>query len=166
MGCKGRDTIHMCLLTGGLWLGVHMHGFINLFLFESSDCWLLAFVLCSVLEMWLQKKEKLLLSNEAEIRPHKDDSEMKAYIKYHIENVTGALEWGQKNEERYPKLCRAAKGIYSIQYTSTSSEGLFTKDGFITIKTWSTHLRARLASWFSSSVIWKSINQRTVVTQY
>lgn len=59
---------------------------------------------------------------------------MKAYIKDYTKSNTGPLEWWQKNEERYPKLSRAAKRIHSIPSTSTPSERIFSKAGFIASK--------------------------------
>ena len=73
--------------------------------------------------------------DEEEEQPEEGGSEMKAYIKDYTKSNTGPLEWWQKNEERYPKLSRAAKRIHSIPSTSTPSERIFSKAGFIISKT-------------------------------
>lgn len=95
-----------------------------------------------------QEKEKdqvmsmLLSSDEEEQQP--GDSEMKAYLKDTTKSSTGPLEWWQKNEERYPKLSMAAKRFHSIPSTSTPSERIFSKAGFIISKTRSALLPANV----------------------
>lgn len=76
----------------------------------------------------------LLSSDEEEGQSEEEGSEMKAYIKDYTKSSTGPLEWWQKNEDRYPKLSRAAKRIHSIPTTSTPSERIFSKAGFIASK--------------------------------
>ncbi len=66
----------------------------------------------------------MLLSSDEEEQLLEDtqESEMRAYLKDTTKSNTGLLEWWQKNEERYPKLSRAAKRIHSIPSTSTPSD--------------------------------------------
>lgn len=47
---------------------------------------------------------------------------------------SGPLTWWQKNEERYPKLARAAKPLHSIPSMSKPSEHFFSKARFIVTK--------------------------------
>ncbi|KAM3858642.1 E3 SUMO-protein ligase ZBED1-like [Diretmus argenteus] len=76
----------------------------------------------------------LLASDEEEEQVDDENSEMKAYLKDFTKCSGGPLEWWQKNEERYPKLSRAARRIHSIPSTSTPSERIFSKAGFIANK--------------------------------
>lgn len=63
----------------------------------------------------------------------------KKEVKYYLQDRTkvdaGPLAWWGKNEDRYPKLARAAKYLLSIPATSTPSERIFSKAGFIFNKT-------------------------------
>ncbi|XP_020315982.1 zinc finger BED domain-containing protein 1-like [Oncorhynchus kisutch] len=63
----------------------------------------------------------------------------KKEVKYYLQDRTkvdaGPLAWWGKNEDRYPRLARAAKYLLSIPATSTPSERIFSKAGFIFNKT-------------------------------
>lgn len=61
--------------------------------------------------------------------------EIKDYLQDRTKVETGPLAWWRKNEERYPKLARVAKHLLSIPATSTPSERIFSKAGFIVSKT-------------------------------
>lgn len=91
--------------------------------------------------MPLQKKRKqdeisMLMGTDEEQQAEEQNSEMKRYLedKTKVESG-GPLAWWQRNEERYPKLARAAMRVHSIPSTSTSSERIFSKAGFIVSKT-------------------------------
>lgn len=89
-----------------------------------------------------QPKEKDLVlamllsvsSDEEEGQLEEEGSKMKAYIQDCTKSSTGLREWWLKKEERNPKLSRAAKRIHRIPTTSTPSERIFSKSGFIASK--------------------------------
>ena len=70
----------------------------------------------------------MLLSEDEEEEPQ-DDSEMVAYVKDPTKSTAGPLDRWRKNEDRYPKLSKAAKRIHCIPMTSTPSERIFFKAG-------------------------------------
>lgn len=88
----------------------------------------------------------LMLLSSAEEEQQPRDSEMKTYFKDTTKSSTGPqeMEWWQKNEERYPKRSRATKRFLSIPSTSTPSERIFSKPGFIISKTRSALLPANV----------------------
>ena len=82
--------------------------------------------------------------SEDEEEEPQDDSEMVAYVKDPTKSTGGPLDWWRKNEDRYPKLSKAAKRIHCIPTTSTPSERIFSKAGFIINKTRSALLPANV----------------------
>ncbi|KAJ8355180.1 hypothetical protein AAFF_G00088070 [Aldrovandia affinis] len=81
--------------------------------------------------------EMLLCGEDEEKEDQGADSkdEMNDYLQDHTKVDSGPLAWWEKNEDRYPKLARAAKHLLSIPATSTPSEQIFSKAGFIVNKT-------------------------------
>ena len=77
----------------------------------------------------------MLMGIDEEQQTEEQNSEMKRYLEDKTKVESGPLAWWQKNEERYPKLARAAVRIHSIPSTSTPSERIFSKAGFIVSKT-------------------------------
>lgn len=84
------------------------------------------------------KKEKqaeismLMAIDEEEHAEEKD--ELKMYLADKTKVDSGPLAWWLKNEHRYPKLAKAAKRLHCIPSTSTPSERIFSKAGFIVNK--------------------------------
>ncbi|KAK1875359.1 Zinc finger BED domain containing protein 1 [Dissostichus eleginoides] len=75
----------------------------------------------------------MAFDEDQETEDHK--KEMKTNLEDRTKVDKGPLIWWKLNEERYPKLARAAKRIHSIPSTSTPSERIFSKAGFIVSKT-------------------------------
>lgn len=61
--------------------------------------------------------------------------EMKNYLKDKTKVDSGPLGWWKKNQDRYPSLVRVTKRLLCIPATSTPSERIFSKAGFIVNKT-------------------------------
>ncbi|ROL45250.1 Lovastatin nonaketide synthase [Anabarilius grahami] len=81
------------------------------------------------------KKEKqaeisMLMAIDEEDHAEEKD-ELKMYLADKTKVDSGPLAWWQKNEHRYPKLAKAAKSLHCIPSTSTPSERIFLKAGFI-----------------------------------
>ncbi|RXN34368.1 zinc finger BED domain-containing 1-like protein [Labeo rohita] len=76
----------------------------------------------------------MLLASDEDEEEQDETSEMKVYLKDFTKCNGGPLEWWKKNEDRYPKLSRVAKRFHSIPSTSTPSERIFSKAGFIANK--------------------------------
>ncbi|XP_053346541.1 zinc finger BED domain-containing protein 4-like [Clarias gariepinus] len=76
----------------------------------------------------------MLLASDEDEEEQDETSEMKVYLKDFTKCNGGPLEWWKKNKDRYPKLSRVAKRFHSIPSTSTPSERIFSKAGFIANK--------------------------------
>ena len=69
-------------------------------------------------------------------RSRQKNNEIKIYLGDRTKVDSGPpTDGGEKNDERYPKLARAAKHVHSIPSTSTPSECVFSKADFIVSKT-------------------------------
>lgn len=77
----------------------------------------------------------MAMATDEEQQTEGRNNEIKQYLEDRTKVDSGPLTWWQKNEDRYSKLARAAKRVHSIPSTSTPSEHIFSKDGFIVNKT-------------------------------
>uniref|UniRef100_A0A8C7R8M3 HAT C-terminal dimerisation domain-containing protein n=1 Tax=Oncorhynchus mykiss TaxID=8022 RepID=A0A8C7R8M3_ONCMY len=83
-----------------------------------------------------REMEMLMCGDEEEKEDQRDSKEeIKDYLQDRTKVNGGPLAWWGKNEDRYPKLARAAKYLFSIPATSTPSERIFSKAGLIFNKT-------------------------------
>ena len=85
-------------------------------------------------KVWEYFEKVMPLASDEDEEEQDGTGEMKAYLKDFTKCNGGPLEWWQKNEDRYPKLSRAARRLHSIPSTSTPSERIFSKAGFIANK--------------------------------
>uniref|UniRef100_A0A8C4GRK4 HAT C-terminal dimerisation domain-containing protein n=1 Tax=Dicentrarchus labrax TaxID=13489 RepID=A0A8C4GRK4_DICLA len=81
--------------------------------------------------MLLCGDEEDLVSTESGGR---STEEMKNYLQDRTKIESGLLGWWKKNQDRYPSLARVAKRLLCIPATSTPSERIFSKAGFIVNK--------------------------------
>jgi len=82
-----------------------------------------------------QQEISMLMASDEEQQTEAEANEIKTYLEDRTKVDKGPLTWWKINEERYPKLARAAKRVHSIPSTSTPSERIFSKAGFIVSKT-------------------------------
>ncbi|XP_073691495.1 E3 SUMO-protein ligase ZBED1-like [Garra rufa] len=83
--------------------------------------------------MLLCEDEGDLISRESSGRSAVTE-EMKNYLQDRTKIDSGPLGWWKKNQDRYPNLARVAKRLLCIPATSTPSERIFSKAGFIVNK--------------------------------
>ncbi|XP_039535814.1 E3 SUMO-protein ligase ZBED1-like [Pimephales promelas] len=83
--------------------------------------------------MLLCEDEDDLISRESGGRSRVTE-EMKNYLQDRTKIDSGPLGWWKKNQDRYPSLARVAKRLLCIPATSTPSERIFSKAGFIVNK--------------------------------
>ena len=62
------------------------------------------------------------------------EMELEEFLRESSKAPSGPLAWWKENASRYPKLARAAKRLLAIPATSTPSERIFSKAGFIVNK--------------------------------
>ncbi|KAI2659745.1 hypothetical protein H4Q32_022264 [Labeo rohita] len=76
-------------------------------------------------------------SDDKEEEEHGDGAkkEMEQYLKDATKVHSGQLAWWKQNSDRYPKLAFAAKHLLCVLPTSTPSERIFSKAGYIVNKT-------------------------------
>ncbi|KAL3066097.1 hypothetical protein OYC64_016110 [Pagothenia borchgrevinki] len=88
-----------------------------------------------------KKQQEMLLQSESddeEEKEHDGDSakkEMEQYLRDTTKIQSGPLAWWKQNSDRYPKLAFAAKHCLCVPATSTPSERIFSKAGYIVNKT-------------------------------
>ena len=87
-----------------------------------------------------EREIAMLLSDDDEEKEDIDDSdsakqEMEQYLSDKSKFSSGPLAWWKNNTDRYPKLALAAKHCLCIPATSTPSERIFSKAGYIVNKT-------------------------------
>ena len=99
----------------------------------------------------------MLLASDEDEEEQDETSKMKAYLKDFTKCNGGPLEWWKKNEDRYPKLPRAARRFHSIPSTSTPSEMIFSKAGFIANKS-----RSALFSTNVNKLVFLAHNHRRI----
>ncbi|CAB1313122.1 unnamed protein product [Coregonus sp. 'balchen'] len=78
--------------------------------------------------------EMLMCGDEGEDKRDSKE-ELKDYLQDRTKVDAGPLAWWGKHEDRYPKLARAAKYLFSIPATSAPSEQIFSQAGLIFNKT-------------------------------
>ncbi|RXN13638.1 zinc finger BED domain-containing 1-like protein [Labeo rohita] len=86
------------------------------------------------------REEEILMlreSDDEEEEEHGDGAkkEMEQYLKDTTKVQSGPLAWWKQNSDRYPKLAFAAKHLLCVPATSTPSERIFSKAGYIVNKT-------------------------------
>lgn len=72
---------------------------------------------------------------EEEERGDSAKTEMEQYLRDATKLQSGPLAWWKQNSDRYPKLAFAAKHLLCVPATSTPSEHIFSKAGYIVNKT-------------------------------
>ncbi|KAK1878038.1 putative AC9 transposase [Dissostichus eleginoides] len=86
-----------------------------------------------------KKQQDMLMQSESddeEEQEHDGDSakkEMEQYLRDTTKIQSGPLAWWKHNSDRYPKLAFAAKHCLCVPATSTPSERIFSKAGYIRV---------------------------------
>ncbi|XP_042633118.1 zinc finger BED domain-containing protein 4-like [Cyprinus carpio] len=85
-----------------------------------------------------QQEISMLMQADDEEEEERGDSaktEMEQYLRDATKLQSGPLAWWKQNSDRYPKLAFAAKHLLCVPATSTPSERIFSKAGYIVNKT-------------------------------
>ncbi|XP_073668771.1 zinc finger BED domain-containing protein 4-like [Paramisgurnus dabryanus] len=87
-----------------------------------------------------QQEISMLMQSESdeEVEEEHGDNvkkEMEQYLKDTTKVLSGPLAWWKQNSDRYPKLAFAAKHLLCVPATSTPSERIFSKAGYVVNKT-------------------------------
>ncbi|XP_022520027.2 zinc finger BED domain-containing protein 4-like [Astyanax mexicanus] len=85
-----------------------------------------------------QQEISMLMQSDEEEEEHNESSaakEMEQYLKDTTKVQSGPLTWWKQNSDRYPKLAFAAKYCLCVPATSTPSERILSKAGYIVNKT-------------------------------
>ncbi|XP_048014366.1 zinc finger BED domain-containing protein 4-like [Megalobrama amblycephala] len=85
-----------------------------------------------------QQEISMLMQADDEEEEERGDSaktEMEQYLRDASKLQSGPLAWWKQNSDRYPKLAFAAKHLLCVPATSTPSERIFSKAGYIVNKT-------------------------------
>ncbi|KAK1890854.1 Zinc finger BED domain containing protein DAYSLEEPER [Dissostichus eleginoides] len=84
------------------------------------------------------KQQEMLMQSESddeEEKEHDGDSAKKKIEQYLRDTTKIQSAWWKHNSDRYPKLAFAAKHCLCVPATSTPSERIFSKAGYIVNKT-------------------------------